>query len=94
MNANKNLIFYALIWITLLIVAYLDYQRNVVLQEEITRTRQQNQINQGLAVYMAGSSCVIKATADIDVPKFKDLASACTIKHLEYLEGIKSEETK
>ena len=43
MNANKNLIFYALIWITLLIVAYLDYQRNVVLQEEITRTRQQNQ---------------------------------------------------
>ena len=92
MNANKNLVFYALIWITLLVVAYLDYQRNVVLQEEITRTRQQNQINQGLAVYMAGSSCVIKATADIDVPKFKDLAAACTIKHLEYLEGIKSEE--
>ena len=92
MKANKNLVFYALIWITLLVVAYLDYQRNVVLQEEITRTRQQNQMNQGLAVYMPGASCVIKTTADIDVPKFKDLAAACAIKHLEYLEGIKSEE--
>ena len=92
MKANKNLVFYALIWITLLVVAYLDYQRNVVLQEEITRTRQQNQMNQGLAVYMPGASCVIKTTADIDVPKFKDLAAARAIKHLEYLEGIKSEE--
>ena len=61
MNANKNLVFYALIWVTLLVVAYLDYQRNVVLQEEITRTRQQNQINQGLAVYMAGSSLCDKS---------------------------------
>ena len=60
----------------------------------VESVRQENQINQGLAVYMPGASCVIKATADIDIQKFRDLAAACSMKHMEYLEGIKSVEAK
>ena len=51
-----------------------------------------HQINQGQAVYMPGASCVIKATADIDLQKFRDLAAACSMKHMEFLESIKVEE--
>ena len=56
--------------------------------------RQENQINQGQAVYMPGASCVIKATADIDLQKFRDLAAACSMKHMEYLGSLKVIETK
>ena len=58
----------------------------------VESVRQENQINQGLAVYMPGASCVIKATSDIDIQKFRDLAAACSMKHMEFLEGIKTEE--
>jgi hypothetical protein len=60
------------------------------LSTAVESVRQENQINQGQAVYMPGASCVIKATADIDIQKFKDLAAACSMKHMEYLEGIKT----
>ena len=62
------------------------------LSTAVESVRQENQINQGQAVYMPGASCVIKATADIDIQKFKDLAAACSMKHMEYLEGIKTVE--
>tara|TARA_R110002020_G_scaffold756_2_gene3826 strand:- start:25471 stop:25743 length:273 start_codon:yes stop_codon:yes gene_type:complete len=62
------------------------------LNAAVESVRQENQINQGQAVYMPGASCVIKATADIDLQKFKDLAAACSMKHMEYLEGIKTVE--
>jgi hypothetical protein len=59
------------------------------LNAAVESVRQENQINSGQAVYMPGASCVIKATADIDLQKFRDLAAACSMKHMEYLEGIK-----
>tara|TARA_R100001440_G_scaffold44959_1_gene64701 strand:+ start:316 stop:591 length:276 start_codon:yes stop_codon:yes gene_type:complete len=64
------------------------------LNDAVESVRQENQINQGLAVYMPGASCVIKATPDIDIQKFKDLAAACSIKHLEYLESQKDTKNK
>lgn len=62
------------------------------LSTAVESVRQENQINQGQAVYMPGASCVIKATSDIDIQKFRDLAAACSMKHMEYLEGIKTTE--
>ena len=62
------------------------------LNAAVESVRQENQINQGQAVYMPGASCVIKATSDIDIQKFRDLAAACSMKHMEFLEGIKTEE--
>ena len=46
------------------------------LNAAVESVRQESQINQGQAVYMPGASCVIKATADIDLQKFRDLAAA------------------
>jgi len=86
-----------IIGITLLAAAYAALLAGMFyefgnLTTAVESVRQENQINQGQAVYMPGSSCVIKATPDIDIQKFRDLAAACSMKHMEYLEGIKTTE--
>jgi hypothetical protein len=43
------------------------------------------QYAEGKAVYMPGSSCVIRATPEISKQLFMDLATACAKKHEDFL---------
>ncbi len=74
--------------ITLLLVGASDIYRHYYIKKGIEAVRINNELNQGLAVYMPGASCTIKATSDIDAFKFTDLAQACVIKHREYLDTL------
>ena len=89
MNKITGIILLVAAYAALLVGMFYEFGNLTTAVESV---RQENQINQGLAVYMPGASCVIKATPDIDIQKFKDLAAACSIKHMEYLEGIKTVE--
>jgi hypothetical protein len=87
MNKIAGIILLITAYVALLLGMFYQFGN---LSTAVESVRQENQINQGQAVYMPGASCVIKATADIDIQKFKDLAAACSMKHMEYLEGIKT----
>ena len=89
MNKITGIILLVAAYAALLVGMFYEFGN---LSTAVESVRQENQINQGQAVYMPGSSCVIKATPDIDIQKFRDLAAACSMKHLEYLEGIKTTE--
>ena len=89
MNKIAGIILLITAYVALLLGMFYQFGN---LSTAVESVRQENQINQGQAVYMPGASCVIKATADIDIQKFKDLAAACSMKHMEYLEGIKTVE--
>tara|TARA_A100001011_G_scaffold386578_1_gene462721 strand:+ start:574 stop:846 length:273 start_codon:yes stop_codon:yes gene_type:complete len=89
MNKIAGIILLITAYVALLLGMFYQFGN---LSTAVESVRQENQINQGQAVYMPGSSCVIKATPDIDIQKFKDLAAACSMKHMEYLEGIKTVE--
>ena len=89
MNKIAGIILLATAYAALLLGMFYQFGN---LSTAVESVRQENQINQGQAVYMPGASCVIKATSDIDIQKFRDLAAACSMKHMEYLEGIKTVE--
>ena len=90
MNKITGIILLVAAYAALLVGMFYEFGN---LSTAVESVRQENQINQGQAVYMPGSS-VIKATPDIDVQKFRDLAAACSIKHMEYLESLKIVEAK
>ena len=74
--------------LAILLVGASDIYRHYYIKKGIEAVRINNELNQGLAVYMPGASCMIKATPDIDAFKFTDLAHACVMKHKEYLDTL------
>ena len=74
--------------IAILFVAVSEIYSSIYIHKGLEAVRINNELNQGLAVYMPGASCTIKATADIDAFKFTDLAQACVVKHKEYLDTL------
>jgi hypothetical protein len=91
MKSSTRFIFLTLAYTALLGGMFYEFTN---LNAAVESVRQENQINQGQAVYMPGASCVIKATSDIDIQKFRDLAAACSMKHMEYLGSLKVIEAK
>ena len=69
---------------------YVSHQNNKSLEARVDTVRQENSFNEGIGFYMPGSSCVIKATADVGIQKFKDMMAVCAARHLQYLESQKS----
>ena len=74
--------------IAILFVAVSEIYSSIYIHKGLEAVRINNELNQGLAVYMPGASCMIKATPDIDAFKFTDLAHACVTKHKEYLDTL------
>ena len=68
---------------------YVSHQNNKSLEARVDTVRQENSFNEGIGFYMPGSSCVIKATPDVGIQKFKDMMSVCAARHLQYLESQK-----
>ena len=68
---------------------YVSHQNNKSLEARVDTVRQENTFNDGIGFYMPGSSCVIKATADVGIQKFKDMTTVCAARHLQYLESQK-----
>lgn len=55
--------------------------------KEMSLSKSFEKYENGDAVYMPGSACVIRATTVIDKQVFMDLAMACARKHEKYLES-------
>ena len=82
-------------WFLLLIVvwftgyAYMSANKiemaTMQMSEEMSISRSMKQYDEGKAVYMPGSNCVIRATPEISKQLFMDLAMACAKKHENYL---------
>lgn len=61
---------------------------NKAMAEELSTSRSMDRYEKGLAVYMPGSTCTVRATPDISKQLFVDLAMACARRHEMYLESI------
>ena len=77
-----------IIVLAILLVGISEIYSTIYIHKGLEAVRINNELNQGLAVYMPGASCMIKATPDIDAFKFTDLAQACVTKHKEYLDTL------
>ena len=77
-----------IIVLAILLVGISEIYSTIYIHKGLEAVRINNELNQGLAVYMPGASCMIKATPDIDAFKFTDLAHACVMKHKEYLDTL------
>ena len=86
MNIEMKDVFFLACYASLLWIAY-DNSRS--LEAKVDTVRQENTFNDGIGFYMPGSSCVIKATADVNIQKFKDMTAVCAARHLQYLESQK-----
>ena len=73
---------------------WIAYDNSKSLEAKVDSVRQENTFNDGIGFYMPGSSCVIKATADIEIQRFKDMMAVCAARHLQYLESQKEIEKK
>ena len=86
MKINLKDVFFVVCYLSLLLVAY---QNSNSIEEKVDSVRQENTFNDGIGFYIPGSSCVIKATADIEIQRFKDMMAVCAARHLQYLESQK-----
>ena len=86
MKINLKDVFFVVCYLSLLIVAY---QNSNSIEQKVDSVRQENTFNDGIGFYIPGSSCVIKATADIEIQRFKDMMAVCAARHLQYLESQK-----
>ena len=91
MNIEMKDVFFLTGYLSLIWIAY-DNSRS--LEEKVDTVRQENSFNEGIGFYMPGSSCVIKATADVGIQKFKDMMAVCAARHMQYLESQKEIEKK
>ena len=86
MSIEMKDVFFLACYASLLWIAY-DNSRS--LEAKVDTVRQENTFNEGIGFYMPGSSCVIKATPDVGIQKFKDMMAVCAARHLQYLESQK-----
>jgi len=86
MKINLKDAFFVVCYLSLLFVAY---QNSNSIEQKVDSVRQEDTFNNGIGFYMPGSSCVIKATADIEIQRFKDMMAVCAARHLQYLESQK-----
>lgn len=91
MKYDMKNIFFVAGYLSLLWIAY---ENSRSLEAKVDTVRQENSFNDGIGFYMPGSSCVIKATADVSIQKFKDMMAVCAARHLQYLESQKEIEKK
>ena len=91
MKIEMKDVFFLAGYLSLLWIAH-DNSRSI--EAKVDTVRQENTFNDGIGFYMPGSSCVIKATADIEIQRFKDMMAVCAARHLQYLESQKEIEKK
>jgi len=91
MNIEMKDVFFLTGYLSLIWIAY---ENSRSLEEKVDTVRQENTFNEGIGFYMPGSSCVIKATPDVGIQKFKDMLAVCSARHLQYLESQKEIEKK